>query len=140
MATVPTGPQDQLAPPRVLELAAQRPTRAGSGQRAQNPARAARSADNRAVADAEHESAGPPEAGDWRTSPTTGDLEFFDGRGWVPRVGAWPLIRDPDPAVDSDRAGGPDPDGDSDLLVGPAPAADETAGAEDAAGSCSDPG
>lgn len=74
------------------------------------------------MADAEYESAGAPEAGDWRTSPTTGDLEFYDGRAWVARVGPWPLIRDSDP------------------LVGPPASADQAAGAEDAAGSGADSG
>lgn len=71
------------------------------------------------MAAAEHEGDRPPEPGDWRTSPTTGELEFFDGREWL-------------------RSG--PPAGGSDLLIRPAPPGGQPAGAEDAAGSGADPG
>jgi hypothetical protein len=63
------------------------------------------------VAEAERSSAEPPQPGDWRTSPGTGELEFFDGRDWV---GAGPS------------------EGDSGLLIRPAPAAGQAA--DDASG------
>lgn len=40
-------------------------------------------ADNRAVTEPEDEAAGQPLSGEWRTSPTTGELEYFDGLAWV---------------------------------------------------------
>jgi hypothetical protein len=113
MGSVPTGPQDQLAPPSGLELASERPTPAGSGQRARTLARNAPTADNRGVAEAERESDGPPETGDWRTSPTTGELEFFDGLAWV---GSGPTAAD------------------SQLLIRPVPPAEQPPGSGDAAG------
>ena len=120
MATVPTGPQDHRAPPNGRELARERPTPAGSGQPARALARSARAVDNRRVAESTHEGDWPPEAGDWRTSPTTGELEFFDGRDWV--------------SPGTERAGG------SDLLIRPAPPGRQPPGAEDAAGSGPDSG
>ena len=72
--------------------------------------------------DAEHEPAGPPEAGDWRTSPTTGELEFFDGRSWG---------RSP--------RGSDQPAPESGLLIRPAPPVERAATAEDAARSGTEP-
>lgn len=42
---------------------------------------------NRGVTERENRSdelAKPTQPDDWRTSPTTGELEYFDGRDWVP--------------------------------------------------------
>lgn len=75
------------------------------------------------VENAEHESAGPPQPGDWRTSPTTGELEFFDGRAW-----GRPPHRPDRPAAESD------------LLIRPVPPAEQPPGTGDAAGSGAEPG
>ncbi len=73
--------------------------------------------------DAEHEPAGPAQPGDWRTSPTTGELEFFDGRAW-----GRPRHHPDQPAAESD------------LLIRPVPPAERSPGTEDAAGSGAEPG
>lgn len=112
MAAVQDGPRLQLGGCTCTKLATHWPTRGRSGQVFEHWNAAGVRTHNRAVAEADESAGEPPEPGDWRTSPSTGELEFYDGRAWV-------------------RSG--PPSGGSEVLIRPIPPAEEPPGAEDAA-------